>query len=219
MLSTQQELARDPQVPHRDVVRRSRTALVAGFVVALVVGLIGGYLARWTTEPSMTVTKTTTKWLSVPAVGVARTVTVVVDGLSGSAGSELAVIAYAGRPLLVDGTDPLAGLGSFTVRVDKDPFSVTETVRKGSLFSSDPEAAPQPVAQLPPGKHSLVVYVSSDLGPYSEWVPADPVERWCQATVTVAEDRNVVLHIRDVQPRQDRPVSVLPECAVIPSGS
>jgi hypothetical protein len=120
-------------------------------------------------------------------------VSVTVSGLTGASGSTLAAILYVGVPALRHGTGqggPL-GLGGFAAAVDAAPFGMTGTLRQGSPLSGSPSGA-RPVATIPVGLHTLVLWVSSDLEPDGEWMPADPIERACMVTIPVTEGRTSV---------------------------
>lgn len=120
-------------------------------------------------------------------------VSVTVSGLAGASGSTLAAILYEGIPALRRGTaqgEP-PGLGGFAVAVDAAPSGTTETLRQGSPLSGGPSKA-RPVATIPVGLHTLVLWVSSDLEPDGEWLPADPIERACMVTIAVTEGRTSV---------------------------
>ena len=113
---------------------------------------------------------------------------VTVSGLSGASGSTLAAIVYEGIPALWRGAAPggPVGLGGFAAAVDADPFELTETVRERSPLSGSPSRA-RPVATVPAGVQTLVLWVSPALEPSAEWMPADPIERACMVTFAVTE--------------------------------
>jgi len=120
-------------------------------------------------------------------------VSVSVSGLSGASGSTLAAILYEGIPALWRGAAPggPVGLGGFAAAVEADPFELTEALREGSPLSGSPSRA-RPVAAIPVGLHTLVLWVSSELKPDGEWLPADPIERACMVTIPVTEGRTSV---------------------------
>ena len=115
-------------------------------------------------------------------------VSVTVSGLGGASGSTLAAIVYEGIPALWRGAAPggPVGLGGFAAAVDADPFELTETVRERSPLSGSPSRA-RPVATVPAGVQTLVLWVSPALEPSAEWMPADPIERACMVTFAVTE--------------------------------
>ena len=120
-------------------------------------------------------------------------VSVTVSGLSGASGSTLAAIVYEGIPALWRGAAPggPVGLGGFAAAVEADPFELTEALREGSPLSGSPSRA-RPVAAIPVGVQTLVLWVSPDLEPAAEWMPADPIERACMVTIAVTEGRTSV---------------------------
>lgn len=77
------------------------------------------------------------------------------------------------------------------------PFTATETLREGTPIVGALSGS-RPVAVVPPGTYSLWLFVSSDLGPYGEWVPAMPVEYGCQTEVTVTLGRRTDVHVADI---------------------
>jgi len=123
----------------------------------------------------------------------AGVVSVTVSGLGGASGSSLAAIVYEGIPALWRGAAPggPVGLGGFAAAVGADPFELTETLREGSPLSGSPSRA-RPVAAIPVGVQALVLWVSSDLRPDGEWMPADPIERACMVTIAVTEGRTSI---------------------------
>jgi hypothetical protein len=127
-------------------------------------------------------------------------VSVTVSGLSGASGSTLAVILYEGIPAFWRGAGPgqPRGLGGFTALVGAGPFGLAESLRRGSPLSGSPSEA-RPVATIPTGLHTLVLWVSSDLRSATEWMPADPIERACMVTIAVTGGRTSV-HVTGIPP-------------------
>lgn len=132
------------------------------------------------------------------------TVTVELSDVRGATGSHLAVVIFdRGGAVVRSGERPLeefTGHGGFVVPVDADPFSVTRTLQAGSpLMEEYPSTGPD--AAVPQGEHTLLVAVSSDLLPYSEWVPAAPVEQGCELTVTVTAETTTTVRLSGLLPR------------------
>jgi hypothetical protein len=63
------------------------------------------------------------------------------------------------------------------------------------------------VAIIPPGTYALWLFVSSDLGPYGEWVPAMPVEYGCQTAVSVVLGRRTDILVTDIPAWDSRRVN------------
>jgi hypothetical protein len=118
------------------------------------------------------------------------TVSVTVTDLAGASESELMVVLYAGTLFAPDGTKndrPFAGLAGFAGSVHDDRVTITGTLLTGPpRWAARPPAFGDRVATISPGPHTLIVWVGSPLEPYSDWVPSDPIERWCFAPVEVA---------------------------------
>ena len=105
------------------------------------------------------------------------TVQVRIEGIKGAAGSRMVAI------LNEDVEGPAGGLGAFAVDITSDPFSVTDKIREGlEWWDSTTE---DPVVDVPPGTYRLRIWVSSNLGPYNDWVPAEPIEAGCMVPLTV----------------------------------
>lgn len=114
----------------------------------------------------------------VPVSPSANNLVVTINDVRGAKGSTLLVVVSLG--------DPPQGIGGFAVTVSTDPFSVTETVREGSPFPwLEYLPGSRPAATVPNGSYVLYVYIQSVVNPYSEWVPAEPVEQRCEAPFTV----------------------------------
>jgi hypothetical protein len=127
-------------------------------------------------------------------------VAVEISNLRDAVGSHLAVILLDRSDSVLEPRDePPAGLGGFVVAVDADPFTVTRTLQEGSPLMEDyPSTGPD--AAVPAGDHTMLVAVSSDLGPYSEWMPAAPVEQGCELTVTVTADETTTVRLTGLPP-------------------
>lgn len=140
------------------------------------------------------------------------TVTVEISDVRGASGSHLAVVIFdRGGAVVRPGAEPVeefTGHGGFVVAVDADPFSVTRTLQEGPPLLEDyPSTGPD--AAVPVGEHTLLVAVSSDLGPYSAWMPADPVEQGCELQVTVTAGRTTTVRLTEL-PAWD--ISAEPTC-------
>jgi hypothetical protein len=119
------------------------------------------------------------------STGQAGTVAVTVE-LPAAVGSEVAAILYLDPDVTLDTITGLdTGFGSFVADVTTSPFTVTETIREGAAWLDDPPMSDQPVAAVPPGQHTLGIFVSSRLGPFGEFLPADPIDMSCHIGVTV----------------------------------
>lgn len=131
---------------------------------------------------------------------IAGTVTVVVSGIEGERGGELAGVLFRG-----DGTDPdRSRRGGFSVPIDSDPFSTTQVVHHG--YRGWPDASlglPFPyvldeVATVEPGTYTLTLFVADRVLPYSRWVPAlTPSLKGCTTTLLVEEGRGAVVTLTD----------------------
>lgn len=184
---------------------------------ALILGAAGGFLVGRATAPEKTVTAPGTA-TTATVTATTGTVTVVIDGLDGSVGLRLAAVLYRGTPGIAGGSDAVDGLGAFVVPVDTSPFAVADMIRQQGPQQLYGTTDRQPrVAQVPAGTHSVVIYVSGDLTPYSEWVPGAPAERWCHASISVKPAENVVLHVRGVQPAADLRTSTVAPLCVVPN--
>jgi hypothetical protein len=134
----------------------------------------------------------------------AGTLTVTITSLHGAAGSCLAAIVYNGVPT--------AGLGGVEMPVTVDPFTFTATLRAGSPLL--PATSPPQLAMLPAGTHTLVLYLSTYLRPYSEWVPAVPVDRACTLDVTVVAGRTTEVRVIGDSLIQGDPAGYMPGAPV-----
>ena len=139
-----------------------------------------------------------------------------VRDLTGSSGSRMAAVLYLGVPVLAGGDTALAGLGGFSVDVPSDPFTVTALVRQGPPGLNPWPTFGEQVAVLPPGIHTLVIYVSTNLGLYSEWVPANPVDRACVRFLTVSEGRRTEVLVEGVPLWQPPGLPGAPVCLPMP---
>lgn len=123
-------------------------------------------------------------------------VSVRIDGLEGALGSRVAVILYAGVPLLAGGDTRLEGLGGLAATIDADPFSLTGVLHAGPAWGPGwLEIDHHPAAAVPPGIHTLVAWVSSDLNAYGEWTPALPIERACARMLTVTAGHETIVEL------------------------
>lgn len=122
--------------------------------------------------------------------------TVTIDSIRGAKGSRVAVIAYDHPP----GSRPEGphGIGGYAAAVDADPFSISEMLREGSPLYGAPSRS-RSSAVVPLGTYMVIVWVSSRLGPYSDWIAAAPVELSCWLNVTVSESTRHVW-VWDVPP-------------------
>lgn len=144
---------------------------------------------------------------AAPAPAGAGTVSVTISDVTRAAGSRLEAILVRGWG---SSTGP-EGVGGFSVLVDADPFTVTELVRAGppALAPAWP-AFGQRVTSVPSGEHTIMVFVSETLSPYSfgfgaslgGWIPADsPDLRQCVARVTIAADEATEIHVTGIPGR------------------
>ena len=133
--------------------------------------------------------------------------TVTIMNIRGAEGSKVAVIVYDHAP----GSRPEGphGIGGYAAAVDADPFSISEIVREGSPLYGTPSNA-RSVASVPLGTYTLIVWVSSRLGPYSDWIAAAPVELSCWLRVTVNESTRHVW-VWDVPPMTEYGPASCPE--------
>ena len=136
-------------------------------------------------------------------------VSVTVTDLAGASGSELMVVLYAGELFAPEGTKndrPFAGLAGFAGPVHDDPVTITGMLLTGPpRWTARPPAFGDRVAAIPPGLYTLIVWVGSPLEPYSDWVPSDPIERWCFAPVEVAWRADTDLTVPAPTPRVPGP--------------
>jgi hypothetical protein len=105
-----------------------------------------------------------------------RTVEITVAGIEGMAGGQLAGVLYQGNGI----HDPdHRGIGGFAAMLDSDPFSTTRFVTTPANWD-DTGVGPFPyvteeVLVVEPGTFTLVLWRgSSEIGPYSRWVPGGP---------------------------------------------
>lgn len=91
----------------------------------------------------------------------------------------------------------IVGFGGFAVPVPAGSSTATETVREGTPLVGTLSGG-RPVAIIPPGTYTLWLWVSSDLRPYGEWLPAEPVEFGCQTDITVALGRRTNVFVADI---------------------
>jgi hypothetical protein len=135
----------------------------------------------------------------------AGTLTVTITSLHDAAGFCLAAIVYDGLPS--------QGLGGVEMPVTVDPFTFTATLRAGSPLL--PATSPPQLAMLPAGTHTLVLYLSTYLRPYSGgWVPAVPVDRACTLNVTVVAGRTTEVRVIGDSLIQGDPAGYMPTSAV-----
>lgn len=112
---------------------------------------------------------------------------------------------------MYDGSPP-QGLGGVEMPVTADPFTFTATLYAGSPLL--PTTSPPQLAMLPAGTHTLVLYLSTYLRPYGEWVPAVPVDRACTLSVTVVAGRTTEVRVIGDSLIQGDPAGYMPASAV-----
>jgi hypothetical protein len=134
---------------------------------------------------------------------------VTVTDLAGASGSELMVVLYAGTLFAPDGTKndrPFAGLAGFAGAVHDDPVTIVGILLSGPpRWTARPPAFGDRIAAIPPGPYTLIVWVGNPLGAYGDWVPGDPIERWCFAPVEVAWGAETDLTVPAPLPRASGP--------------
>ena len=141
---------------------------------------------------------------AAPSTTSGGTVTVTI-AQAGASGSGLAAILFR------DG-DWQAGLGSFVVDVDSDPFTVTETIREAPPFLDARPMEQRPVAHVPPGTHNLVIWIGRGLGSYAAWTPSAPIDRVCIVPLTVRDGAEVSVEVSAPPGDGSGYVSHLPAC-------
>ena len=202
-----------PNPTDRGLITLSAVRFVAA---AAVVALFGGILlsGALTTQqgdgavPGAVVTSASPS-ATEPGSG---TVSVTVDGLEGASGSRLAAILYEGVPALASGDTPFRGLGSFAADITSDPFTVTDSIREGSGWWDS--TADHPVANVPSGIHTVIIFVSHRLGPYNEWLPAEPLDAACAVHLTVIEGEQASVRV-SLSPADGYGVFNVPGCEVM----
>jgi len=171
--------------------RNEKRALAIGVVAMALMACTA--TPRLTPTPNKTAAPTPTSTPLQPSSSApANTVSVTITDLSGWSNATLAAILYEGTR----GT--FVGIGSFVAKVNADPFTVTATLRAAPPFPYPQPSAAVP-AYVPVGTHTLVVVVARTLKPYGEWVPADPINLYCEVPVTVAVGSGVNVPVIDLQ--------------------
>lgn len=152
-------------------------AFAAAAVLFMVVGGTAVLFRGGTSDVGQDAIPTTTGIADETATGLpvadGRTVEVVVSGVSGHDGGELAGVVYAGDALPDLDRD---ALGGFWAVVDGDPFAVTEVVRSpgddADLVGRFPYVSDEAMV-VEPGIYTLVLWTDLGLSPVSRWVPVN----------------------------------------------
>ena len=121
-------------------------------------------------------------------------VVVAVESVNDAVGWELGVDLLRGDPAELGGTDPPASegaylrLGDFLVTVDADPFSVTDSIRDTSKVEGSTALAP--VAEIPAGTHTLVVWARPNA--------SESAARACKTEVVVLPGKTAHVTVTDM---------------------
>jgi len=131
-------------------------------------------------------------------------VAVTVQGIVGRSGWDLAGVLYKGA-IVSDEGETISGIdilpvGGVSTKVTTDPFSTT-------LYVHDPDASddafdgPFPyvtgdVLAVEPGTYTLMLWLDTDLGPYSRWMPTASANlHGCYAFVEAEEGKDVTVTV------------------------
>jgi hypothetical protein len=124
-----------------------------------------------------------------PGVGDGQTVSVVVSGLSGHVGHDLAGVLYEEDQLVDLDLDPVGGFWSV---VATDDFTTTEVVRDlGPLGEGRFPFVSDGALIVEPGTYTLVLWVDVGLNPAYGWVPINTDGRGlfgCQVVFDVTDE-------------------------------